>query len=289
MSMLNGKIVRTYGAVRYRTEDVQNAGSVSELTRFLCPRAGGDATTCVSCRDMCCEVGKRVRDLMEAETAPTVKEPEKKPPGPDYELVQAAVKSSQPITYLIRNYFLLSSKPIRFSRKDAVRLLKDYAEQNTDMAEGIENAIAEEERQDYRRSLSAIDDATFRQSIARKYAIRNNEALTYINGLREKYSGEPRMPTRKPDRTEPDILTADRIQEQYERLFAKKEDLDSQYEGRLEKIDEEIRVIEKAIETYTAMIKTIQETEKALEFLPEIQPLPTETSEEEEWEDGDDT
>ena len=268
---------------RFDLKALRSAESLAEIKPKLCAKCYGDVTVCISCPDPHCEIGKKARELLERDTTPEHKqdpqpEPEKetktvaeKAPStgkndPDYYFYVNAVNSARgPVKWLMMTqYQFLSSRPTRFTRKDAVDFLNKfhfmYPDAETEIS--LEEALQREEQGDYADIVRKIRSGSSENFVASFYAkhiynIKVEEAAAYIASLRDKYE-KPEV-KKKPNATD----------EQYAALLDQEAELQEQLELRKDEIQDELALIRQMIEMYTGIIEKIQEKEQALALYPE--------------------
>ena len=270
------------GPPEYRDEDIASTEWLGDLIPFLCHKSGGDITECVKCPDRHCKVGNRARSLLEDMT-----KPKEKPEDPDVTVYRRLLgnETSTPVYELIRAAEKdLSFHPRHFTRNDAIRWLREmkdkHPEAQTDRP--LEEALKEERQKDYSRykeseSPDGIGKKRYAQILANRYRMEYGEAVAYIKELTREFGPVRAMPGKKPEESQ---ITVEDIQQRYERAMTEKEILDERYEDRLEKVGEEIQVIDAAIRFYTEMLTKIRAVEKGLEFSEQVPVFMREAEEE---------
>ena len=180
--------------------------------------------------------------------------------------------------WLIKNSFLFSFKPKSFNQKDAIKFLNSFHERYPDAKaeRSIEEALRSERKKDYDEYVKAVSptglgDVYFRQMLAGRYKIRNNEAVAYINDIWREFNGETITTKKAVGNSKSSELTTENIQSKYEELMSMRESLNEQYEERLDEINRQISIIDDAIKAYTVMIERVREKEKELTFCDLIQ------------------
>lgn len=277
---------------KFRIQDVTEAQSSAELIKNLCPKASGDVTECIKCLDKHCIIGKKARILIEQETASQNTEQDN---GLEDELYREALSGnvSGPVYYIVRQAENLSTRPRFFTRREAIKWLKEYEKSHPQAHTEIslEEALKNERRKDYEwytRCDQGISFKNYQQLIARQYRMRPNEVPAYIKELKREFGDQAVTKQNETREEEPERLTQKAIMQSYEKLQVEVEDLDEQYDERLEEVDKQIELLNTAIETYTAMIAQIRAMEKRIEFSEEIQeeeePIFTEEDDEQEYE-----
>ncbi len=273
---------------RFDIEAMQNAESINEIKKMnaLCGKTNGDATFCIKCTDLKCKVGKKVRALLEKETAPKYdanSEPEHKKAAenapsdgandPDHDYYVNAVNSVRgPIKWLMSVHQFLSSKPKRFSRRDAIEFLTKFQFMYPDVKTtvSIEDALRQEEQKDYaditRKIQSGSSEGFVASFYAKIYNIKIEEAAAYISSLRDKYEDSDVTFQNKKENLED-------LDEQYEAFREQQAELLERLEIRKDEIREELDLIEKMMELYDGIIKKIRDSEQKLALYPEESPL----------------
>ena len=260
----------------YKEEKIASAERLEEVKPFLCYKSRGNGLKCVNCPDQLCKVGKKAREILDKMTMPTIK-----PEDPDCGVYKKLLsnRTKTPVYELIKTAEqALSFHPKRFTRKDAICWLEDMRKRNPEIKteKSLEEALKEERRKDYERYLTSIEpdgigEKRSTQITANAYGMRYAEAAAYVKELKREF-GTDSAPVKQRTNTARDSgeLTSEIIQQKYEEALTKQEILDEEYEERMGEIEEEIRILDAAIEKYTEIKNQIRTTEKRLEFSEKI-------------------
>lgn len=257
--------------------ELETATSVEQIEHLLCPKAliGKTGSECLRCKGLC-KAGKKAKELLEKETKPQKQQINglSGKDDPDYGVYINALREGKPVEWLINGGLMLLSKPPkRKTRREALTFMYTFAEKYEDIDRNLlEDAINMERQKDYddvRRMLN--EGATINypaDRLTRKYGMRPQETLTYIDELQEQY-GEFVVTH---EQNEKKSFTGDDVDDTYEHLMDQMELLQEEYDSRTEEINEELELVDQMIQMYQEMIEQIQGEEKKLTRYPDAPP-----------------
>lgn len=266
--------MRRYGNLppgKFRLDDVLSAETVGELEANLCPRCNGNPLTCISCGDDVCTVGNKVREILKKETAQTqlkmFAEEDKTCSGasngnmvdattdPDWDLYLRAIHSTAPVKFMIHNHLALTRSHVKFTRRDARKFLLSMSEAYpcSGTRKLLEESLAAEEKTDYMILAKQIKEGTgkklFKRLVQDNYKIQGQAADAYIDYLEATY-GQEQPCEEEPEADGEGPWSQKNVNQIYEELLTKEEELQIIYEERREWVDQELAAITEKINAY---------------------------------------
>lgn len=261
---------------RITLSHIDDATCIPQIEHLLCSKAayGSGAVLCEKCTDRACRVGKKVRELKAKDAREEQLSMLKGSDDPNWDVYNRAIESGKPVLWLVTSgRDLLTVKYPRFTRRQALQFLKDF--QSRYAKDAPEKALVEaldvEDRANYdmvaRRQAEGMRDAFIAEALATKYRIRPQEAMAYIDDLRERYGSKAPI---TPSATVSKKTGMERaFNERYEELNDRLQVIQEEYDLRKTEIEEELDLIDRMIEMYEGFLEKMIEEETKLARYPE--------------------